>query len=116
MVVEDEILIRHDISGFLRSAGFEVIEANSATEAIQVLKDSLKVSLVFTDVRMPGTVDGIDLARYVQLHHPDIPVLITSDPEGISVNNDERPKDLHGRGTTGLGSRPSRPALSPFRK
>ena len=78
LVAEDEVLVRHDISQFLRSHGYEVVEANSAAEAIQVLKDSLAISIVFTDVRMPGTVNGIDLARYVQLHHPDIPVLITS--------------------------------------
>ena len=78
LVAEDEVLVRHDISEFLRSHGYEVVEANSATEAIQVLKDSVGVSIVFTDVRMPGTVNGIDLARYVQLHHPDVPVLITS--------------------------------------
>lgn len=90
LVVEDEVLIRHDISEFLRSQGFNVVEANSATEAMQVLKDSLDVTAVFTDVRMPGTTDGIDLARYVKKHHPKIPVLITSG----HISAGELPADL----------------------
>jgi DNA-binding NtrC family response regulator len=71
-------LVRLDISDYLRAHGYGVIEANSAAEAIQVLKNGLEVAAVFTDVRMPGTVDGIDLARYVQNHHPHIPVVLTS--------------------------------------
>ena len=78
LIAEDEILVRLDISDYLRAHGYGVIEANSAAEAIQVLKNGLEVAAVFTDVRMPGTVDGIDLARYVQNHHPHLPVVITS--------------------------------------
>jgi two-component system, response regulator PdtaR len=78
LVAEDEVLIRHDTSDYLRTHGYDVIEANSATEAIQVLNSPATIALVFTDVRMPGTIDGIDLARYVRNHHPEIPVLITS--------------------------------------
>jgi response regulator RpfG family c-di-GMP phosphodiesterase len=48
-----------DISDYLRAHGYAVIEANSAAEAIQVLKTDVEVAVVFTDVRMPGTVDGI---------------------------------------------------------
>lgn len=90
LVAEDEVLVRHDISEYLREHGFNVVEANSAAEAIQVLKDSLPVAAVFTDVRMPGTIDGIDLARYVQKHHPEIPVLITSG----HMQSTELPSDL----------------------
>jgi two-component system, response regulator PdtaR len=90
LVAEDEVLVRHDIAEYLRSHGFNVVEANSAAEAIQVLRVTLEVAAVFTDIRMPGTVDGVGLARYVQNHHPHIPVLITSGhiPAG------ELPKDL----------------------
>jgi CheY-like chemotaxis protein len=90
LVAEDEVLVRHDISEYLRSNGFNVVEANGAAEAIQVLKDAIDVALVFTDVRMPGTADGIDLARYVQKHHPQIPVLITSG----HIPSAELPEDL----------------------
>jgi DNA-binding NtrC family response regulator len=78
LVAEDEVLVRLDISDYLRIHGYNVIEANSAAEAIQVLKNGLEVAVVFTDVRMPGIVDGIDLARYVNSHHPHVPVVITS--------------------------------------
>jgi CheY-like chemotaxis protein len=78
LVAEDEVLVRHEISEYLRSQGYGVVEANSAAEAIQVFKDSVDVTVVFTDVRMPGTIDGLDLAHYVQSHHPDVPVVITS--------------------------------------
>jgi CheY-like chemotaxis protein len=90
LVAEDEVLVRHDISEYLRGHGFNVVEANSAAEAMQVLKDSLDVAAVFTDIRMPGTVDGVGLARYVKKHHPEIPVLITSG----HVQAAELPKDL----------------------
>jgi CheY-like chemotaxis protein len=90
LVAEDEVLVRHDISEYLRDLGFNVVEANSAAEAIQVLKNSIEVSLVFTDVRMPGTVDGADLARYVKAHCPQIPVLVTSG----HIRADELPEDL----------------------
>src|SRR5690349_18176135 len=63
LVAEDEVLVRLDISDYLRAHGYNVIEANSAAEAIQVFKSDLEVAVVFTDVRMPGTTDGIDLAR-----------------------------------------------------
>jgi DNA-binding NtrC family response regulator len=78
LVAEDEVMVRLDISDYLRAHGYNVIEANSAAEAILVFKNGLEVSMVFTDVRMPGTVDGIDLARYIKNHHPDVPVVITS--------------------------------------
>jgi len=90
LVAEDEVLVRHDISEYLRSQGYAVVEANSAAEAIQVLKDSIPVAAVFTDIRMPGTIDGLDLARYVQTHHPGVPVLITSG----HVRADDSPTDL----------------------
>jgi CheY-like chemotaxis protein len=90
LVAEDEVLVRHDISEYLRGHGFNVVEANSVAEAMQVLKDSLDVAAVFTDIRMPGTVDGVGLARYVKKHHPEIPVLITSG----HVQAAELPKDL----------------------
>jgi CheY-like chemotaxis protein len=90
LVAEDEVLVRHDIAEYLREHGFNVVEANSAAEAIQVLRDSLDVAAVFTDIRMPGTVDGVGLARYVRKHHPHIPVLITSG----HIPASELPEDL----------------------
>jgi DNA-binding NtrC family response regulator len=90
LVAEDEVLVRLDVSEALRAKGHNVLEASSAEEAIQILKSGQVVSLVFTDVRMPGALDGLDLARYVRTHHPDVPVLITSG----HLPADEMPEEL----------------------
>src|SRR5690349_381367 len=78
LVVEDEAFIRLDISDYLRAHGYTVIEATSAADAIRVLEGNSEVAAVFTDVRLPGSVDGLELAHYVQGHHAHIPVIITS--------------------------------------
>ncbi len=78
LVVEDEVLIRIDISEALRSEGFEVLEASNADEAISILACGVAVAMVFTDIRMPGKADGLDLARYVRTNHRTTKVMITS--------------------------------------
>ena len=78
LVAEDEILVRLDISDYFRSKGFSVLEVSNAEDAMRILKSGEPISLVFTDIRMPGALDGLDLARYVKKHHPDIGILITS--------------------------------------
>jgi CheY-like chemotaxis protein len=90
LVAEDEVLVRLDVSECLRAKGYNVLEASNAEEAIQILKSGQAVSLVFTDVRMPGALDGLDLARYVRTHHPEVPVLITSG----HLPADEMPEEL----------------------
>jgi CheY-like chemotaxis protein len=77
LVVEDEIIIRLMIPQYLRDSGFDVIEANNAQDAVRVLLE-LKVDLVFTDVQMPGSMDGIDLARRIRTEWPDMKVILTS--------------------------------------
>ncbi len=54
MVVEDELLLRLDLSNQLHNAGFEVIEAQSADEALKLLGTNIEVDLILTDIRMPG--------------------------------------------------------------
>ncbi len=78
LVVEDEFLIRLDIAESLRAEGFEVFEASSADEAIRLLASGVNVGVVFTDVRMPGSADGLDLARYVKTNHPETLIIVTS--------------------------------------
>jgi CheY-like chemotaxis protein len=63
---------------YLREAGYHVIEAADATEAISVLSCGTRVDLVFSDVYMPGGLDGHGLARWVSQHQPAVPVLLTS--------------------------------------
>jgi DNA-binding response OmpR family regulator len=76
LVVEDEILIRGTVAEDLREAGFTVIEAATAAEAIAVFGSGGSVDVVFSG--MPGPMDGLGLARWISLHHPGVCILLTS--------------------------------------
>ncbi|MEP9367972.1 response regulator [Xanthobacter sp. VNH20] len=78
LVVEDEPLVRLVIAEALRDQGFRVVEAASAEEAVLALASGIAVNLVFTDVRMPGVLDGIAFAQWLKRERADLPVLITS--------------------------------------
>jgi CheY-like chemotaxis protein len=78
LIVEDEILLRMATADELREAGFFVIEAANGDDALAVLRDFPNIDAVFSDVRMPGTVDGIRLAELVKLHYPNLRVFLTS--------------------------------------
>lgn len=78
LVVEDELLVRMMISDSLRAAGFNVIEAFNADEAVQILQSDVCIDLVLSDVRMPGTMDGLELMRYAQERFTSLPFIITS--------------------------------------
>jgi CheY-like chemotaxis protein len=78
LVVEDEILVRLTIADYLRDAGYAVVEAANAMEAVAVFATGDPADIVFTDVQMPGAMDGLMLARWVHEHHPGIQVLVTS--------------------------------------
>jgi CheY-like chemotaxis protein len=78
LVVEDDPLIRLSIAEELRDAGFEVIEAVDADEALELYEVLGPFGLVFTDVRMPGTMNGIALAGELRRRNPSMPILITT--------------------------------------
>jgi CheY-like chemotaxis protein len=78
LVVEDEALIRMDIADCLVDAGFRVLEAADAAQAISILEQRDDVRLVFTDVDMPGSMDGLRLAAYVRDRWPPIKLIVTS--------------------------------------
>jgi CheY-like chemotaxis protein len=78
LVVEDEILIRAAVAEFLRGAGYRVIEAANAAEAVAVFASRTQVDLVFSDINMPGSMDGVGLGRWIADHHPSIQVILTS--------------------------------------
>lgn len=82
LVVDDDLLVREPIADYLREVGYEVLEAGDAHEAIELVDHADHVDLVFTDVRMPGELDGVGLARWVRAHRPDLPVLLTSGYDG----------------------------------
>ncbi|MEA2816833.1 MAG: hypothetical protein QOI93_4534, partial [Rhodospirillaceae bacterium] len=58
LVVEDEILVRTVIAAYLRDCGFDVVEAGNADEAVRVLEAGIRIDIVFSDVNMPGSLDG----------------------------------------------------------
>jgi CheY-like chemotaxis protein len=78
LLVEDEGVIRLVTAEILRDEGFEVIEAWDGREAARLLDGLDGVDVLFTDVQMPGTLDGIDVAVHARRRHPAIPVLVVS--------------------------------------
>lgn len=78
LVVEDEVLIRLWIADVLMEAGFQVVQAASADEALQVLHGSVEIDLVMTDIRMPGSLDGLELASRVRANWPELKIVIVS--------------------------------------
>jgi CheY-like chemotaxis protein len=84
-VVEDEVLTRLAIADFLRQNGFRVLEASNAEEAQAVLRAGEPVELVFTDVSMPGRMNGFELAHWIHRSYPDVRVLLTSGAENLSA-------------------------------
>ena len=78
LVVEDEVLLRLDLAHQLRSAGFDVIEADSGDEALAILKVKSDVDLILTDIRMPGEIDGAELARSVRAQTQNVKIVILS--------------------------------------
>ena len=61
LIVEDELLLRMDAVDMVGAAGFEVIEAGTADEAIKILEARPDISVVFTDIQIPGSMDGLKL-------------------------------------------------------
>jgi CheY-like chemotaxis protein len=78
LVVEDEVLIRTDIVAHLEAKGFAVVEAGNADDAIRVLEMRTDIHLVFTDIDMPGSMDGLKLASYVRERWPPIKLIVAS--------------------------------------
>jgi DNA-binding NtrC family response regulator len=78
LVVEDHPIIRTAALDFLETAGFEVIEASSADEAIRVLEARAEIHLVFTDVEMPGSIDGLKLSHYIRDRWPPVKLIVVS--------------------------------------
>lgn len=78
LVVEDEVLIRMAVSDYLRDCAFRVVEAGSGDEAIQILEAGIEVDIVFSDVHMPGEIDGFALSHWVRRARPGVKVILTS--------------------------------------
>jgi DNA-binding NtrC family response regulator len=78
LVVDDEVLLRWMVAEELRAKGFVVVEAANSDEARAILQTSAPISVVMTDVRMPGSMDGVGLAQWVRAARPDLKIVIAS--------------------------------------
>jgi len=78
LIVEDDFLLRIDAAEMIKAAGFEVIEAANADDAIKVLEARYDITVVFTDIQMPGSMDGLKLAEAVRGRWPPIKIIATS--------------------------------------
>lgn len=79
LLVEDEVLIRLSLVDHLEECGFRVLEAANAAQAVRVIETGeTNIDFVFSDVRMPGEMDGFGLSRWVKANHPDLPIVLAS--------------------------------------
>jgi PAS domain S-box-containing protein len=78
LLVEDNAEVRSVTAKRLANLGYEVLQAESAAKAIEILGGNADVDLVFSDVVMPGGMSGFDLAQWTRQHRPAVPVLLTS--------------------------------------
>ncbi len=121
LVVEDEVLIRLVIAEYLRDCGYRVIEAVNADEAIVVLQQSnAQVDVIFSDIDMPGAMDGFGLAQWARANRADAEVILTgSIPRAVNaaaalcndnghVQKPYEPQQVHERIRRLMASRPPR--------
>ena len=93
LVVEDEVLIRMSIADSLEEAGFTVYEAANADQAIKLLEVHQDIRVLFTDIYMPGSMDGLRLAEAVRNRWPPVKIIITSGH--VKIRQEELPVDGH---------------------
>jgi DNA-binding NtrC family response regulator len=90
LIVEDEPFVRLTGADLLAEAGFEVLEAGNADEAMRILEATTEVRVVFSDVEMPGSLDGLGLARNICQRWPSIGIVLTS---GHRIRAETIPRD-----------------------
>ena len=93
LLVEDEPLTRMDACSGLQEAGFEVLDAPDAATAMELVRARRDIAVLFTDVQMPGEMDGLALARAVHAFRPEIRIVVTSG--GLRLQDEDLPD--HGR-------------------
>jgi CheY-like chemotaxis protein len=89
LIVEDDVLIRMDAAQMIAGGEFDVIEAANADEAIAILETRLDVTVVFTDIQMPGSMDGLKLAAAIRDRWPPIKIIATSGR--VTIDRDDLP-------------------------
>src|ERR1041384_1870463 len=91
LVVEDEMILRMRAVDIVEDAGFNPVEAVNADEAISILESRSDISLLFTDIQMPGSMDGLKLAHAVHRRWPGIKIILVSGQ--VNPSEAERPVD-----------------------
>lgn len=84
LVVEDEVLIRMEAVAMLEDEGFRAYQAKSADAAMKILSEKSDIGVLFTDVEMPGSMNGLMLAAYVDENWPDVRIIIASGVVGLT--------------------------------
>jgi CheY-like chemotaxis protein len=84
-----------DAMDFLEAAGFEVVDAKNADDAIAILEQRNDIKLIFTDIDMPGSMDELKLAHFVKNRWPPIKIIATSGHAKIEANDLPRREPLH---------------------
>jgi two-component system, response regulator PdtaR len=92
LVVEDDYLIRKNAVAIIDDAGFQVVEADNADDALEILEANSNIHIVFTDIQMPGSIDGLKLAKFVKDRWPPIKIVATSGR--FKVDTADLPKDV----------------------
>jgi two-component system, response regulator PdtaR len=87
LVVEDDALLRMHAVAIVEDAGFDAIEAANADEAIAVLEQRDDITLLFTDIQMPGSMDGLKLAHAVRNRWPPIKIIVVSGQMQVTQND-----------------------------
>ena len=85
LIVEDEPLVRMDVFDQLEDEGYRVFEAATADQAIAILEAEPSIRLLFTDIDMPGSMDGLKLAAAVHDRWPPVKIVVTSGHRRVDV-------------------------------
>jgi CheY-like chemotaxis protein len=81
MVVESEAIICMEAVDLVKDAGYDVIDTSNADNALQILHSRNDIRAVLTDIHMPGSLDGMELAHFVRKRWPHIRLIVTSSPQ-----------------------------------
>lgn len=94
LLVEDDFLIRATLAAYLRErGGFTIVEADDATEALAVIEAYPRLSILVTDIQIPGVLNGVGVAAAARRKWPDLPVLYVTGAwprDGESTGGDKR--------------------------
>jgi CheY-like chemotaxis protein len=91
LIVEDEMMLRMRAVDIVEDAGFSPVQAINADQALSILESRSDISLLFTDIQMPGSMDGLKLAHAVHDRWPAIKIILVSGQ--VNPSDAERPKD-----------------------